>query len=206
MGGDKRRLHIRGVSLAAWVLDRLRPLVSELVVVISEPDTLPDLDARVVTDQFPGMGVLAGVHAGLSAARCAWAFVVAVDMPLLNRDLLRAMARYVDLATDDLVVPRWQGMLEPLHALYRAAVCGPAAERALRNGQRRIVAFYPEVRVREMLETEVRRWDPTGDSFFNVNTPADWQIALRRLNTRLREQPGSSDPCGNPQVRGRRLD
>jgi molybdopterin-guanine dinucleotide biosynthesis protein A len=173
MGRDKRRLTINGQTLLARTLARLRPLVDEVLVVARERGDLPPVDARIVTDQYPGSGVLAGVHAGLAATRTPWAYVVAGDMPLLNADLLRAMAA---LAEDDcdVVVPRWQGELEPLHALYRPAVCAPAAEDALRENRRRIIAFYPQVRVREMGEDAVAQIDPQGHSFFNVNTRQEW--------------------------------
>jgi molybdopterin-guanine dinucleotide biosynthesis protein A len=131
------------------------------------------------------MGVLAGLHAGLNAVANPWAFVVAGDMPLLNPDLLRAMTRLADTSPCDLVIPRWQGFLEPLHGLYRVAACAPAAELALRKAQRRVIAFYSDVRVRVMEEEAVRRWDPSGESFFNVNTIEDYQAVLRRLNGRL---------------------
>ena len=101
MGRDKRFLDLNGVSLLERVLARLRPLVSELIVVTRDPEPLAGLDARAVTDRYPGMGVLAGVHAGLSAARNDWAFVVAGDMPLLNHALLQAMVEMADAATTD---------------------------------------------------------------------------------------------------------
>jgi molybdopterin-guanine dinucleotide biosynthesis protein A len=138
------------------------------------------MEARIITDRYPGMGVLAGVHAGLAAARGEWAFVVAADMPLLNPDLLRAMAAAA-CEDCDIVVPRWRGNLEPLHALYRPAACAPAAEAALLRGQRRIIAFYDAVRVCAFEAAEVARYAPEGASFFNVNTPEDWAAARRRL-------------------------
>lgn len=181
MGRDKRFLEIDGIPLLDRVLVRLRPVVSELIVVTAAPEPRIGVDVRVVTDRFPGMGVLAGVHAGLSAAQNPWALVVAGDMPLLNPNLLRAMARRAEADGCDLVVPRWRGMLEPLHALYRACPCASAAERALKLGRRRIIAFYPEVRVCEMSDSEVRQWDPEGDSFVNVNTPDEWRQVRNRF-------------------------
>jgi molybdopterin-guanine dinucleotide biosynthesis protein A len=181
MGQDKRFLKVQGVPLLAWVLERLRPLVSELIVVAPDPERLSGFEARVVSDRYPGKGVLAGLHAGLSAARGEWAYVLAGDMPLLNAALLQAMVDQTDGGSCDVVVPRWDGWLEPLHALYRPAVCAPAAENALLDGQRRIVAFYPDTRVCVMPEAEIRRHDPDGDSFFNVNTPEEWAVAQRRL-------------------------
>jgi molybdopterin-guanine dinucleotide biosynthesis protein A len=187
MGRDKRFLPIGGTFLLDWVLGRLRPLVAEVIVVTQDPAPLNGLDARVVTDRFPGMGVLAGVQAGLAAARHPWALVVAGDMPLLNRDLLRAMIvrakpASCDDALCDAIIPRWRSMLEPLHALYRTRTCAPAAEAALRRGDHRIVAFYPDIEICEMEKEVIQRWDPEGASFFNVNTPEDWATALSRAH------------------------
>jgi molybdopterin-guanine dinucleotide biosynthesis protein A len=173
LGRDKRRLLVEGEPLLARVVARLRPLVREVVVVTREAEPLPLLDVRRVTDRYPGMGVLAGVHAGLAAARAPWSYVVAGDLPLLDPALLCALAARAGDACD-VVVPRWRGELEPLHALYRPSVCAPAAEVALRQGRRRIVAFYPHVRVCEMEEAAVARIDPEGRSFFNVNTREEW--------------------------------
>jgi len=147
--------------------------VREVVVVTRKTEDLPLFDVRRVTDRYPGMGVLAGVHAGLEAAREPWAYVVAGDLPLLDPALLRALADLADRECD-VVVPRWRGELEPLHALYRPSVCAPAAEVALRQGRRRIVAFYPHVQVCELEESAVARIDPEGRSFFNVNTRREW--------------------------------
>lgn len=181
MGMDKRFMTIHAQPLVVWVIERLRALVDEVIVAALDPAMLDGIAARVVTDVYPGQGVLAGLHAGLAAARSAWAVAVAGDMPLLNPALLRAMMRLAEDSEADIVVPQWQGNLEPLHALYRPSVCAPAAEAALQAGKRRIVAFYPDVRVRVIPQDDVAGWDPEGRSFFNVNTPEDWSLAMRLL-------------------------
>ncbi|MER3457767.1 MAG: molybdenum cofactor guanylyltransferase, partial [Chloroflexota bacterium] len=38
---------------------------------------------------------------------------------------------------------------------------------------RKIIAFFPEVRVRYVDEAEINRFDPAHLSFINVNTPAE---------------------------------
>lgn len=182
MGSDKRFLLLDGKPLMRRVLDCLRPLVAELIVATREPTLFADLPAQIVTDAYPGMGVLAGVHAGLAAARGEWAIVVAGDLPFLNPALLQAMMGLAQTAAADVIVPQWQGELEPLHALYRPAVCAPAAAAALQRNQRRIIAFYPDVRVHIMPQDEVAQYDPEGHSFFNINTPEDWELALRRVS------------------------
>jgi molybdopterin-guanine dinucleotide biosynthesis protein A len=43
------------------------------------------------------------------------------------------------------------------------------------------VDLLEHVNVRYLDEEEVRQFDPAGASFFNINTPADYQEALRRF-------------------------
>jgi len=181
MGIDKRFLTVHAQPLVVWVIEHLRTLVDEVIVAALDPAMFDGIAARVVTDVYPGQGVLAGLHAGLAAAQGEWAVAVAGDMPLLNPALLRAMMRLAEDGGADIIVPQWQGDLEPLHALYRPSACAPAAEAALQAGKRRIIAFYPDVRVHVMPQYEIARWDPEGRSFFNVNTPEDWSRAVRLL-------------------------
>lgn len=192
MGQDKRFLPINGKPLIVWTVEQLRSLVEEIILVTLEPELLyrmcPQLvatpDVRVVADRYPGLGVLAGLQAGLAEAQGDWAFVVAGDMPMLNIALLYAMATLTRTERVDIIVPRWRGELEPLHALYRPAVCASAAEAVLLQGRRRIISFYSTARVHIIDEDEVARVDPEGNSFFNVNTPREWQAALQYLEAR----------------------
>jgi molybdopterin-guanine dinucleotide biosynthesis protein A len=75
-------------------------------------------------------------------------------------------------------------MVEPLHAVYRDT-CLPAMRRQLLGeGAPRIVSFFPDVRVLQVEEPELRVLDPDLLSFFNINTPAD----LARAREILRRQ------------------
>ena len=65
-------------------------------------------------------------------------------MPFVSHLLL---GRLLALATEaDVIVPCWKGEYEPLLAVYSKA-CLPAVETALEAGKRRMISFYPEVRV-----------------------------------------------------------
>ncbi|HEC33560.1 MAG TPA: molybdenum cofactor guanylyltransferase [Chloroflexi bacterium] len=174
LGRDKPLLELGGRTLVARALDVLAQLTDDLIVVTSLLSQLLPVSARVVTDRYVGAGVLAGVHAGLLAARGELAVVVACDMPFLNLDLLRYL---ISLAEEtDIVAPRWIDV-EPLHAVYRPATCLRPVERALARGERRIVSFYHEVKVRYVEQAEIAHFDPQGLSFFNINTAEDWERA-----------------------------
>jgi molybdopterin-guanine dinucleotide biosynthesis protein A len=78
----------------------------------------------------------------------------------------------------DVVIPRVGGLTEPLHAIY-SKQCLQPIERVLASGGRRIISFFPEVRVRYIEEREISLFDPQYLSFFNINTPGDLEKARR---------------------------
>jgi molybdopterin-guanine dinucleotide biosynthesis protein A len=129
------------------------------------------LGARLVEDRFRGVGVLGGLHAGLGVAAHELALAVGCDMPFLIPDLLQAFAGWVD--GFDVAVLRQGEQVEPLHGAYRRT-CLPAMELAIRAGQRRIISFFPHVRVRYVTPEDVTPFDPDLRSFRNVNTPEEW--------------------------------
>jgi molybdopterin-guanine dinucleotide biosynthesis protein A len=131
----------------------------------------------MVPDQFPGLGALAGIHAGLAASAHQYNLIVACDMPFLSPGLLAHMAgRPRDY---DVLIPRQEhGMLETLHAIYSRACLAPISEQ-LAAGQAKVIDFFPRVRVAYLDEPEVRRFDPALRSASNLNTPADLEQARR---------------------------
>jgi molybdopterin converting factor small subunit len=56
----------------------------------------------------------------------------------------------------------------------------PHLEGQLARGELRPVYLFDRVRTRRVSEDEIRRFDPDGSSFFNMNTPEDYAEAQRR--------------------------
>ncbi len=180
MGQDKVWLDAGGQPLIVRVVERLHELVAEVVVVRATPTVvMPPLPARIVDDRYRAAGPLAGLHAGLHAAVTPWVFALACDMPSLNP----ALVRYLALLRPwhDAVVPCPTGQPEPLHAFYHRR-CLPAVEACLERGQRQLLAFYAEVRVRPVPLPEITIFDPNLSSFTNVNTPEEWADARKQMN------------------------
>lgn len=174
MGTDKALIEYQGRPILAHVIDTLRQLSDEVIVVANRSDVygpiVTPLGARLVPDYDPPSGPLGGIAAGLIAMRYELAIVVACDMPLLNLDLLRYL---IERAVDcDVVVPLTGDQPEPLHAVYRRA-CLPAIQQRLADNQRRVISFFDDVRVALIPEAEWRVFDPAGRSLSNLNTPAD---------------------------------
>ncbi|HUV89175.1 MAG TPA: molybdenum cofactor guanylyltransferase [Anaerolineae bacterium] len=172
MGRDKAFLELDGRPLIAHVVECVARVCAEVLVVASNVQPYAGLGARLVEDRFRGVGVLGGLHAGLEAAAHELALAVGCDMPFLNPALLRAFAGWAE--GFDVAVLRQGEQVEPLHGAYRRT-CLPAMEAAIRANQRRIVSFFPQVRVRYVAPEEVTPFDPGLRSFRNVNTPEEWE-------------------------------
>lgn len=176
LGGVKKALlDVGGKPIVERVLEATRPLSRELIVVDND-DSLADLpEVRIVPDMETRAGVLTALYSGLSAASTELCLVVACDMPFLNPAVLR---RLVELASEhDVVIPVAEGQMDPMHAVYRRVPCLTAIGRALERGDKRMISYLAEVRVREVGEAELRACDPDLRSLFNVNTPENLERA-----------------------------
>jgi molybdopterin-guanine dinucleotide biosynthesis protein A len=111
-------------------------------------------------------------------ARGEIVLVIACDLPFASRPLLAHLLSRA--AEGDVVIPKWRGEFEPLCAVY-AKRCLASVEAALDAGQRRMISFFPRVRVVPVEESEWLPFDPAGLAFFNVNTPQELQEAERRM-------------------------
>jgi molybdopterin-guanine dinucleotide biosynthesis protein A len=179
MGSNKALMRLDGTYLISRVLDALSRICDDLIISANDVHSYESLPARVVTDEMLGRGALGGIHAGLRAMRNERALVVACDMPFLSLSLLRFML--VAAADHDVVVPRVDGNFEPLHAVYGVNCIAPI-ECLIADGPRRIVTLYDCVRVRELTEDQVRLYGAS-NSFFNINTPHDWDLARRLIGS-----------------------
>ncbi len=194
-GGQSRRMG-QPKALMPWgdgtlieqVVETLRPLVDELIVAVNphtntigvgvkDAPCFRSLNVRVVEDLVPDAHALGGLYTGLKFASHERCFVCSCDAPFLNPDLIRFLVEQVD--GYDLVVPKTRQGLQPLHAIYATSAL-PAIEEQLRQRQWALSELVGRLRARVVEAEELRRVDPTGLSFFNLNTPDEY-LRARRL-------------------------
>ena len=87
---DKGLQPLRGRSLVRWVLECIDPQVDELLIIANRNlDRYLELGYPVLRDRIPDFaGPLAGLHAGLAAARTDLVIAVPCDTPLLPGELV----------------------------------------------------------------------------------------------------------------------
>lgn len=176
MGSPKALLDWHGEPLVHRVARLLGGVCAPVVVVAAPGDALPlPAGAVLVADAVPGRGPLEGVAAGAAAleGRAARAFLAAVDLPLLDPALVRALL--AELAGSDVAVPVADGRDQPLAAAYDMRALARA--RALLDaGRTRALDLLEGVRVRRLDAATL----PGGDSIAGANTPADYRRLLAR--------------------------
>ena len=174
MGRDKASLPAGDGTLIEHLARRLAPVVGETIVA-GGPGRYHLPGVTLVDDSYPGLGPLAGMHAGLRAARYPRVWVVGCDLP--DADPALASLLYGLAADVDAVVPRIDGEPQGVCAVYDRALAS-RIESLLAAGERRIKMLLKASKVRYVTPEELRVVDPELRSFRNINTPADYQAWL----------------------------
>jgi molybdopterin-guanine dinucleotide biosynthesis protein A len=174
MGSNKAFLEVGGCGILLRTVGLLRPLVDDLFLVADDPAPYAGLGLPVVPDVHPGRGALGGIHAALTRAAHPRVLCAACDMPFIEPGILSLL-----LGTDageDALLPRVDGLPEPLLAVYRRSAL-PAIERALAAGRLRVLDGLEGLRLRFLGEDDIAGADPGGRCFVNVNTPGELAAA-----------------------------
>jgi molybdopterin-guanine dinucleotide biosynthesis protein A len=181
MGQDKGLVEFLGQPLIARVMSRVALLAAEVMVTTNDQQSYRFLGVALVADLLPGCGALGGLYTALSAASYPIVGVVACDMPFVSSAMLSAQCNLLLDSGADLVIPQTANGLEPFHAVYRRATCLPAVKAALDAGKQRVDSWFSQVKLVYFTQVEIRRYDPHGRAFFNVNTLDDLHTAERMV-------------------------
>ncbi len=185
MGRPKELLPFGDSTLLARICTTLRDCAAPVVVVArdaSQPlPTLPPAVERL-HDERRAAGPLAALVLGLRhlvqnhrfAAGDA-AVLTACDLPFLSAGFVRGLAEL--LPGHCLVMPRADGFLHPLAAVYDVAVLAVAEARLADGaGTPRVLAERADARFVD--GDDLARIDPERRCLRNLNTPADYARAL----------------------------
>ncbi len=176
---QKSQIRLGGETILERQVRCLSPLFRNVLYVTSFKEREIKLPPKVrkVFDLESGKGPLMGLYTALKTAKAEGIFLVACDMPFIKE---RLVSEIISLTQSgfEVVVPVSEQGPEPLLAYYSKGVLF-AVEAALREGERRLISFFPQVKVGYFEKSKVKAIDPEMISFFNINTPSDLERARK---------------------------
>ncbi len=189
MGQNKALMFLGDEPLIVQVVRQMELVTDELLLITNEPNLYTGLKVPMYTDMLPDMGALGGLQTGLTYATNSTILCVGCDMPLLQPNLLSHLTTL--LGNYDAVVPcveaadRSTIVFQTLSAVYSKG-CLPVIDGMLAAGELRVHALYDRIDTRIVQPHEWQAFDPQGLSFFNINTPEDFEKANRYIREGLR--------------------
>ncbi|AZK45844.1 molybdenum cofactor guanylyltransferase [Paenibacillus lentus] len=188
MGTNKAVLPLGGQPVIEHLVRELQKATGNIVISCGQSSEYAELGLPLLYDIYPRCGPLAGLHAGLAASPHRWNLVVSCDMPFVNASLAQYLVKQaLELegrgAEDggraiEAVIPRVNGQIHPLLAMYRCTVL-PGLEQMLDDGCLKVKQWTSGLAVRYITGEELSRASgiPLEMIVFNMNRPEDYQAA-----------------------------
>lgn len=185
MGQNKALLPLGEASLIEHVIRRMRCVTDELLLITNAPTEYTHLGLPMYTDMIPDAGALGGIYTGLTHASHDTVLCVACDSPFLVPNLLTYLVSVLD--EYDAVMPYTYKAppsdnkdapitLQTLCAAYSKR-CLPIIELMLQESELRVHALQERANILTLAPEIWKTYDSEGHSFFNVNTPEDFEKA-----------------------------
>ena len=179
MGRAKAWLPWFGRTMVEHVVDLLRGVVDEVVVVTSVDLDLPSLnsDVRIVRDREAERGPLAGLLEGFEAVSAEATFVTSTDAPFLSAGFVEGL-----LARGGACAPLSDGHVQVLCAVYGRGAAAEAS-RLLTAGKRRPLDLLESQGYEALAASELT--SPASPApWEGFNTPAAYLAAVRSVDAK----------------------
>ncbi|MGM0901453.1 MAG: molybdenum cofactor guanylyltransferase [Bacillota bacterium] len=180
MGKNKALLPFNDKTNIERIRDELKSLFDDIILVTNDPESYEFLNLKSISDEFPGKGPLAGIHAGLMASDYEENIVVACDMPFVSAELASTLVQ--NLKHYDAIIPVIGEKQHPLFAAYQKRVV-PEIEACLKEDRLRVIHLLDKLNVRYLDENDLQVYSDGSleEIFFNMNVPEEYEEAKQRV-------------------------
>jgi len=178
-GSNKLAAEVGGATLLSRAIDRLAPVVDELVVagpsLAAAQERQSAVAVHLIPDDEPFAGPLVALAGALAWAGGSEAIVVGGDMPDLVAAVLRSMLDRLeaDPAVAAVTLESTGPKRQVLPLAVRVAAAVEAAQDAIDSGDRSLVRLLDRLVVVEIPLVDWLQLDPDAKTLRDVDTPAD---------------------------------
>lgn len=178
MGTAKAALPYGAGTLLEFQTDRLAGVFEEVFAVLKRPPDFAAGRSTVILDRESGQAPLFGLMRALEETTDR-IFVLGVDLPLMPLSLVREIARAGMETPAPALLPRADGRLQPLAAVWTRGILPLARARAQR-GELSLHELAESAGAEVLPEEQWRPFDPSGHAFDNMNTVAEYAAMRER--------------------------
>jgi molybdopterin-guanine dinucleotide biosynthesis protein A len=179
----KSKIVIDGKTIISRIIETLGGIFDEVIIVTNTPDEFREYNScKIIGDQFLNKGPLGGIHSALSDTVREAVFVVAGDMPMLDKNIIIRQINFFENNKCDILIPQINQYIEPLHGIYRKTLAPILREYLEGENNNAIREFFKKADVNYMQFKESEKYHR---AFTNINSPSD----IREVNKLL----GSDD-------------
>ena len=170
-GRIKANLIIDGRTIISRITDILNQVFSEIIIVTNTPEEFGEYSRyKIVSDQFRMVGPLGGIHAAMITSTGEALFVVAGDMPLIEKSMIIRQIEYFQNNKCDILVPVVNQNIEPLHAIYNISILKRLEGYLSGDYEYAVRDFFKIVDVNYMQFSDSEK---IKNAFTNINSPND---------------------------------
>src|SRR5262245_43729968 len=196
---DKAWLEIDGVPIIERVIAAAGPAADRLGIIVNAANPqikryeklAESCDAKVIFDLHEHLGPLGGIHTALT--HCGdgeSALILACDLPFITTEFLSFLCEMHQTRNPQSQSPNPQSITVPLDRSNRlqplAAIYGQSLEavvsKMLSADESKVDLLYSRFPTRRVGFAEFSHLRDAERFFINVNTPEEYQTALRRIS------------------------
>lgn len=170
MGYNKEYIKINDNFLVHNQIKFLSKIFDEVIVVTNNPDHYKDLEVIVTKDILHGKTPLIGLHSGLVKSSYEYSFIIACDMPNINKDFIDYLLSKVN--NQEAYLAKNNGYLEPFCAIYNKQII-PKIESFIANKQYGFQNLVNTLDAYFIEEEDLAMFLKDSDVFKNINREED---------------------------------
>ena len=174
MGSPKASLKIAGISFAEHLANQFSA-ADEILFSVRKEEDFPDVPVPHIPDVYPGCGPLAGIHSALVHSSNSLVFVVACDMPFVNRTVAEELVGRYREGVDAVITVAPDGRGYTVCGLFHKRMI-PLLESQLESGDFRLRRLLDKCKCIEVREDTFADHEKI---FRNVNTPEDYREVIQ---------------------------
>jgi molybdopterin-guanine dinucleotide biosynthesis protein A len=170
-GITKAKIVIDGKTIISRIIETIGDIFDDIIIVTNTPDEFKEFNScKIIRDHFMNKGPLGGIHSAMKISAREALFVVAGDMPLLDRSIIIKQLDYYNNNKCDILIPLIGNFIEPLHGIYKNTMIGLLEDYLTADNNYALREFFKKADVHYL---QIEESEKNKKAFTNINSPDD---------------------------------